>query len=451
MATDNDRRRGDKPSASGHPGYSRNATIVLLLGLLTTGITTWYLHRVVHNKDIDRFQNNVASTQDVIADRLDVYISLLRSAAAFFAASERVTSEQFRAYVDRLEVPTAFPGIQGIGFSRYVPAEKLADFTKAVRDEGSADFRVWPEGDRPGYYPILYLEPLDRRNQAAIGYDMFTESSRQAAMSKARDTGRPTASGKVTLVQEIEKHKQAGFLVYVPVYAGGSVPSNQEKRRKQLMGFVYSPFRAGDLLTGVFSSDERPRIDFTIFDGESMRDSMRLYESGTPANPRFSVTKRMLVAGRPWTLTFATRPEFEAVSSKAFVPGVFLTGTLLSLLIAGITRLEARARHDAEATEARQEFLIKLDDAVRPLDDPEEITAISARLLGEYLQVQRCAYADVEDDQDTFNLTGDYNNGVESIVGRYRFTQFGESALVLMRANQPYVVSDITTDERRPI
>jgi PAS domain S-box-containing protein len=98
--------------------------------------------------------------------------------------------------------------------------------------------------------------------------------------------------------------------------------------------------------------------------------------------------------------------------------------------------------------EARDRFLVALDDFVRPLTDPEEITLTAARALGEHLAVNRCAYASVEEDQDTFLLTGNYNNGVDSIVGRYTFRQFGEECLRLMRAGHPYVVADSHNDPR---
>ena len=98
--------------------------------------------------------------------------------------------------------------------------------------------------------------------------------------------------------------------------------------------------------------------------------------------------------------------------------------------------------------EARDRFLVQLDDAVRPLSDPEEITFAAASALGQHLGVNRCAYATVEDDEDTFLLTGNYNDGVQSIVGRYTFRQFGEECLRLMRAGEPYVVADSTTDPR---
>lgn len=116
-------------------------------------------------------------------------------------------------------------------------------------------------------------------------------------------------------------------------------------------------------------------------------------------------------------------------------------------------RVEAVAGTTRDVTahkrgEARDRLLVALDDAMRTLTDPAEITQAGARLLGEQLAVNRCAYADVEEDQNTFNLTGDFNRDVPSIVGRYRFDQFGEECLQLMRAGQPYVVSDAETDPR---
>ncbi|MGE3778571.1 MAG: ATP-binding protein, partial [Pirellulaceae bacterium] len=103
---------------------------------------------------------------------------------------------------------------------------------------------------------------------------------------------------------------------------------------------------------------------------------------------------------------------------------------------------------ERERIEARNKFLVRLDDAIRPLTEASEITHTAARLLAEQLDVDRCAYADVDDlDDDAFNLTGDYNRGVPSIVGRYRFSSFGQEVLQRMRDNQPYVVDDVLAHE----
>ncbi|MCA1586549.1 MAG: PAS domain S-box protein [Acidobacteria bacterium] len=108
----------------------------------------------------------------------------------------------------------------------------------------------------------------------------------------------------------------------------------------------------------------------------------------------------------------------------------------------------ARDISERKRIEARDHFLVDLDDAVRPLTEAEEITFTAAKALGQHLQANRCAYATVEDDEDTFILTGNFTDGVESIVGRYTFRQFGEECLRSMRAGEPYVVTNSAADPR---
>jgi PAS domain S-box-containing protein len=108
----------------------------------------------------------------------------------------------------------------------------------------------------------------------------------------------------------------------------------------------------------------------------------------------------------------------------------------------------ARALSALRASEGRFRFLARLDDATRTLNDPQEITLTAARFLAEHLDVNRCAYAEVEEDENTFNLIGDHNREVPSIVGRYKFSDFGDDCLSRMRAGLPYVVSDSESDSR---
>ncbi|SNT28486.1 PAS/PAC sensor hybrid histidine kinase [Noviherbaspirillum humi] len=97
---------------------------------------------------------------------------------------------------------------------------------------------------------------------------------------------------------------------------------------------------------------------------------------------------------------------------------------------------------------AEYRFLVELDDLVRHLVDPAEITLAAATFLGQHLGANRCAYADVEADQTTFNLTGNYTNGVPTIVGRYDISAFGAEYVRLCHSGVPYVVEDAETDDR---
>ncbi|MFB2922440.1 MULTISPECIES: CHASE domain-containing protein [Aerosakkonema] len=368
---------------------------VLLLSLALTAIASYYVAVMARTKDELRFENAVQRTQNDIQQRLDTYITLLRTGSGLFAASEQVRRDEFRAYVDRLELRRTYPGIQGIGFSvRVSPSEKdgvIAD----MRKQGVKNFTIRPEYKRAEYHSIIYLEPLDRRNQAAIGFDMFSEPIRRAAMERARDTDSPAASGKVILVQEIDKNKQAGFLIYVPVYRNGTTPKTVAQRRAALQGFIYSPFRADDLMAGIFGNDKFPFLDFQIYDGTAPDAKNLLHSSDSKSNfqhrfyrPRFSTTRKINIAGRPWTIVFTSRPELDRLSETTLVPYIALVGVSIALILFGVTRSQVCARIAAEclaadlrdsegALKESEERFRQLTEKVRII--PWEADAISGR------------------------------------------------------------------------
>jgi signal transduction histidine kinase/ActR/RegA family two-component response regulator len=108
-----------------------------------------------------------------------------------------------------------------------------------------------------------------------------------------------------------------------------------------------------------------------------------------------------------------------------------------------------RLQEAQQRAQARDRFLVRADDSVRRLSDPNEIVRTIATLLGQYLDVDRCAYAEVDADQDTMSVTGNYtrNADIVSIVGRLRFGDFGAEVLHLMRAGRPYIVHDVDSHE----
>jgi PAS domain S-box-containing protein len=115
------------------------------------------------------------------------------------------------------------------------------------------------------------------------------------------------------------------------------------------------------------------------------------------------------------------------------------------------TIIEVRGTAEEKRTARRLGFLDELGHALQPLSDPEEVVRTAARMLGEHLRADRCAYAEVEADEDHFVLTGDYTRGdTRSIVGRYAMSSFGAEALRLNRQDLPYVVDDVLADPRVP-
>jgi signal transduction histidine kinase len=351
---------------------------ILFFGLSATGISAYYAARTGRAKDQVRFDGAVDDIIGGITSSVDTYVALLRAGAGLFEANgNQVSAEQFGHFANRLGLRERYPGMQGLGYAMHVPSERLESFVRETRARLGPGFRpVWPEDPREDYYPIVYLEPQDRRNLAAIGYDMTTEAVRRAAMTTAARTGTAAASGLVVLVQEIDVHKQSGFLIYVPVFEGDA----RTGELSDVAGFVYSPFRAGDFLSSVFHAGDDPEVSLWVYAGRKADPAQTLYHSqpagdGDGRPPRFTTTRSLEVAGQPWTLVVGTLPHFQHSTETAVFPWLVAVGILLSIGLAWATFDEAKARAEAESAAERlrrsEEALRASEARLRDLVDAE--------------------------------------------------------------------------------
>ncbi|MDX1654169.1 MAG: CHASE domain-containing protein [Candidatus Competibacteraceae bacterium] len=259
-------------------GGRRAAWLVLALSLV---ITLWATQTARNGLDRvlqERFNFQVTEIRSAITERMQTYQQVLRGAVGLFNASEQVSREEWRVYVESLDLQKHYPGILGIGYARWLEPAEVEAHVQTVRDQGFPDYRVWPEGKRQAYSSIVYLEPFSWRNRRAFGYDMYSEPVRRNAMERARDSGRVAVSGRITLVQETERDVQAGFLVYLPLYESRLPRETPAQRRDALRGWVYSPFRMDDLMTGILGR-ENQQVHLKIYDGEQVVPENAMYDS----------------------------------------------------------------------------------------------------------------------------------------------------------------------------
>ncbi|HZR07447.1 MAG TPA: CHASE domain-containing protein [Myxococcales bacterium] len=296
-----------------------------------------------------RFVRAVHAAVDRIQARIEIYQSMLRGCAALLAADPDLHPRDFHRYVERIDLEDAYPGVQGVGFARRVKKEEVASVEADLRRRGFEGLRIWPDSAADERSAVLFLAPLDRRNRAAIGYDMYADPVRREAMDRARDQGAAAISGKVTLVQEIEGRRQPGFLLYVPVYLHGNVPATVEARRTALIGWTYAAFRAADLFVSLFRDEQEPLLDFQVYDGTEADPARLLYDRDTavPSDGRLVRSETLQVGGREWTLAFEALAPLRGDAGGA-VLAALLIGATISGVIFALSVRESRARHRAE-------------------------------------------------------------------------------------------------------
>lgn len=105
-----------------------------------------------------------------------------------------------------------------------------------------------------------------------------------------------------------------------------------------------------------------------------------------------------------------------------------------------------KAEAELRANEERLAFLLRLNDAVRPLNDAAAIQEIAARLLCEHLGVARVGYA--EPGGAEYIIRREHTRGAEPLVGTpLRIAVRGALGDALRRSGA-IVVSDVETDQR---
>ena len=338
---------------------------VFLLGVcFATAGALWLRH------DIDAqaqaaFERRVARVGDEVAQRFRTPAEALVGLRGLYAAHQRVSRAEFRAYVAALDLTRSFPGVRGLGFVQRVMREDLDRFVASERADGAPQFTIRQLVDKglDDLYVVKFSEPA-AANSGAPGLDLGSEARRRATVQRTIDTGEPTLTAAITLVQD--QRRSPGVVLYVPAYAQGAPVSTVEERRAALLGLLSAPIVIAELLDGVHSAAD-DQVDFDLFDaasGAAATGNTLLYQAGErlsdaafgsdPARVRrFHATRTLSLPGRDYVLRVAGTPQFEAAYASPTPWLAFGCGVAISAMLALLLWQQASRRRRAESMARR--------------------------------------------------------------------------------------------------
>jgi PAS domain S-box-containing protein len=333
------------------------ALLVLLASLLVVGVY-W---RTARNRELAVAEANFIvdckESAGLLGQQLSAFELVARGGVSLFASVERPSRRQWQDYVDSLNIDQRFPSMVGLGFAVYASPGQLSELQRQIHDNGEGLYSVRPEGPREHYGPILYLEPKSQPNLDAVGYDMFTEPVRHAAMEDAMDSGSAQLSGVVQLVQDAwsADHGQPikALLLFQPVYRSSGLGASLSLRHESMRGWVYIPFRMQEFTERALSTTpQHPR--FRIVDVTDAQATTLYNSPSTDALvPAFVHSELLERYGRRWRLDFRSDP-LEVIEER--IAGLLTTlaiGVFASLLLFGITLTLVRTQTRAEYLAAR--------------------------------------------------------------------------------------------------
>ncbi|MBD59394.1 MAG: histidine kinase [Citromicrobium sp.] len=279
-----------------------------------------------------REQAVLGETAQVIASSLDRRVntsgSYLIAGASLISTLDRVPAELFRRFATELRLDADYRGSIGIGWSPIVPRDQIDAFERRVASETNSDFTISPLPSQESNFavPVTFFEPMGDATRRAVGFNMYSQETRREAMQEAIRTGRPTASGKLDLIQDRDTAR-AGFIVYMPVFEPGT-------DREMIRGFVYSPFNSQDFLDAVLTRELVGQRGVRLYDGAPV--PANLVASHAPARLTGNVTRiEVRLADRPMTV------EVESARGDALSLLSMIT-LLFGIAVASLSMLVAR-------------------------------------------------------------------------------------------------------------
>lgn len=349
------------------------------------------------------FEQHAVERYDSLKREIEFDLQTLETITVFYQASKEVDRSEFRSFVKPLL--DRHPSIQALEWIPRVPTSQRETYEESAKRDGFPGFQITERDTQGGmvrarerdeYFPVYFVEPY-KGNETALGFDLASNPTREASLSLARDTGKTTATSRVTLVQETAN--QSGFLVFAPVYRKHVLLASSEDRRKNLMGFVLGVFRISNIMEHSLAYLSPERINVFLYDQSAPENDRFLYSSSprtaeTTASPmsnrddgshkQFRYVGAIDVAGRPWIAVLTPTPGYLAARRSwqpwaALAAGLLFTAFLAAYLFISIGRarrierlVEERTRDLAQANTDLHTEIIERKQAEEAVRDSEE-------------------------------------------------------------------------------
>lgn len=316
-----------------------SAFLVLIILVIFSIFTSYESKQSITERRARLFEMNSQKVIDALQDRIIDYVQVLKGYQGLFYASDSITAQDWKLYTGTLNTTKVYPGIQAIGFAKYIPRNKASELENLIRKNGFPDFSIKSTFNHAYLAPIIYIEPFSGANLKAFGYDMYSDPVRKKAMDRAYLTGEPAMTQIVTLMQET-KH-QPGFLLYLPVYINpqeNKIPRN----RQNIKGFVYYPFKAHELMH--FLHRHITDLNIEIYDGLTQQKNNLLFASDSlfmvqnkKVKEEFKTDTVINLAGTPWRLHISPNKKFGSDIEKNQPLMILILGLFISSLLFLVT------------------------------------------------------------------------------------------------------------------
>lgn len=321
---------------------------VVLSTLFLTIVLFWLVRQAELASFRTRLESDASLRADTIINKLDDSLLVVMALRNYFAASEQVTREQFATFSrpflhERNE-------IKALSWNKRLSHAQRGAFEVLGRKELANEFFIYergskgdlvPAGGRNFYYPVWYIEPMGE-NRKAIGFDVGSNSVRLAALERARDTGKATATERIKLIQD--GVPAYSVLVFNPLFAKGLPATTVAERRLALQGYSVAVLDMEKVLHAALGKTQPIGLPFDLIDLSAPEDRQilhhwypRLNGKGAWLAPLLpdapSTIRKFSFCEREWGVKLTPSQEYMVRNYPLAYWLVLPVGVLLSMLL----------------------------------------------------------------------------------------------------------------------
>ncbi len=321
--------------------YPRAIPLVIFIAIVAiTALSVFAIESNARARERAQMREYAQSVAAALDRSSNAFASYLRAGAALFSSLGEVEPETFDDFVRALKLNTDYSGAAGIGWIPVLEARDIPAFMAQTRarQPGFPDIFPRPVSGTGRVAPVTMFAPVSARNRRTIGYDMYSDAARAAAMAEAELTLRPAASGRIVLTQESSGNAPA-FAIYMPAFRDASVPD------RRLIGFVYAPFRAREFLDAAIDREAPANFGVRLYDGEASTGHLLVAHSISNADTD-RVEQQVTIADRKLLLVVESANP-QMLSPLSMVTLMF--GLALASLLMLLARLLTQQAYEDQA------------------------------------------------------------------------------------------------------
>ena len=308
--------------------------IFMLIAAITV-LSIFAIERGESQRQAAQLNARATTIASALERRANASSAYLRAGAALLSTMDDVPADEFRRFASELRLDADYRGADGIGWAQVVRPSDEDAFNTLISSQGAgtAQLHPRPDGSNPFAVPVTFLQPDTERNRRALGFDMYSEPVRRAAMQEAERTARPTATESIVLAQE-GATTEPGFNIYMPVFQAS--PGG-----RRLKGFIFSPFNARDFLQSALGPEDATAFEISLYDGAPTERGLlaRVNERAGESSSTRTSSQVLTIANNPFQLVVTSREEagLSGLSVATLIFGL-LVGSLLMLLVRMLTQ-----------------------------------------------------------------------------------------------------------------